>query len=572
MGGVPVPVDRAGRAAPARPATVDAVAEQPIEEAGQPDHAIGVLADAARALHGQPDLDELLLWAATAARSLTASEGAGVWLATVEGPSPWVSVGSLDPRLLADPRRRPSLVAAARGDESVRVGGLRPYMAVPIVRRDGLPHGIVMVGRTEPTDEPDVAGYRDDDEHVLSALAAHLGVALDNHARVAELIEARREERLMVRELQAAVRPPTPVVPHTELGVFYESAEEEAPSGGDLWDWILLPDGDLHFMIVDVMGKGVEATKDALAVTHAFRMLVLDGCSLETLVQRADSILTAQNAELVATLIVGRYAPATGALVLAGAGHPPALIVGADGVRELAAPGIPIGWPGAGSSGSVETQLQRSETLILYTDGLIEARKDVIDGIDTLKRFAKETAPYPATQQARVLVDRVLSDAARRDDSLALVLRRRTPPGGGSQARLGPFRHRLARSDASVTLSRRLLEDWLRAVPVEPAAVDDLLLAASELCANAVKQAEWRDFGAELRAAHEDDDVVIEVEDDGSGLVLPYVEYQPPPADSERGRGLWLVQTLMDEVTVNASTGRTVVTARKRAVAAHPDP
>jgi anti-sigma regulatory factor (Ser/Thr protein kinase) len=374
----------------------------------------------------------------------------------------------------------------------------------------------------------------------------------------------------MVRELQSAVRPPTPDVPNTELGVFYESADEESPSGGDLWDWLILPGGDLHFAIVDVMGKGVEATKDALAVTHALRLLALDGCALEVLVQRADSIVTAQNPDLVATLLVGRYDPETGSVRIAGAGHPPALIVGPAGCREVVAPGIPIGWPGAGSSGSVATHLDRSESLILYTDGLIEARRDIIEGLDTLKRFAVETSPYPAAQQARVLVDRVLSDAARRDDSLAVILRRRTPPIGTTVIALGPFAHRLARSDATVPMARRLLEDWLRAVPVEGTAIDDLLLTASELCANAVKHSQWTSGGAVMRAWTEGGDVVISVEDDGVGLELPYLEHEPPPRDAERGRGLWLVQTLMDDVNVDAAAGHTVVTARKRAVAAAP--
>ena len=552
------------------------------ESAGQlvdATNTINVLTDAARALHGQADLEALVSWAATAGRVLTGATGCAVWLDANEELKGWQGTDHISVGGVGDPRRHRCLLSAVRGDSAVRIddladprvdarllqaalGDVQSVLGVPVVRRDGVPYGVLLAVH-------DDAPFTEGGQLALSALGAHLGVALDNHARVAELDKARREQRLVVRELQSAVRPPTPTVPQTELGVFYESADEEAPSGGDLWDWVLLPDGDVHIAVVDVMGKGVEATKDALAVTHALRLLVLDGCPLELLVQRADSIVCAQNPDLVATLIVGRYDPDSGALVLAGAGHPPALIVGPDGVREITAAGIPIGWPGAGSSETVKTHLQRSESLILYTDGLIEARKDIIEGLETLKRFAIETAPYPAAQQARVLVDRVLSDAARRDDSLAVVLRRRTPPTGGSVARLGPFQHRLSRSDASVTMARRLLEDWLEAIPVDDHVVGDLLLVATELCSNAVKHAQWTATGCTLRARTDGNDVLIEVEDDGTGLELPFFEHAPPPAESERGRGLWLVQTLMDDVSVGADRS-TVVSARKRAVAAGP--
>ena len=57
--------------------------------------------------------------------------------------------------------------------------------------------------------------------------------------------------------------------------------------------WVVLPDGTLHVAVIDIMGKGVAATKDALAVTHALRLLALDGCPLETLVSRADELALA---------------------------------------------------------------------------------------------------------------------------------------------------------------------------------------------------------------------------------------------------------------------------------------
>ncbi len=63
--------------------------------------------------------------------------------------------------------------------------------------------------------------------------------------------------------------------------MFYLAADQQASTGGDLYDWVLLPDGTLHLAVVDVMGKGVAAIKAAVAVTHALRLLVLDGVPLD---------------------------------------------------------------------------------------------------------------------------------------------------------------------------------------------------------------------------------------------------------------------------------------------------
>lgn len=538
-----------------------------------------VLAAAADAVHAERDVERLLGWVATAARELTAADASAVCLLPRVDPPVWALDGSADLSVLRDPHDHPLLRPACQGDAVVRashlsdrpdVGGLarvlpdvRSIMAVPVLRQDRTPHGVLLLARrgNEPlTDE--------DEEHAL-LLAAHLGVALDNHARLRALQEARSVQRELVEQLQEAVRTPAPTVPDTELGVSYRPADPGTPTGGDLYDWLLLPDGTLHLAMVDVMGKGVAATKNALAVTHALRMLVLDGCPLADLVARADAVVTAQSPDLVATVVVANYDPRSGDLLLAGAGHPPPLLVHDGAAEELKAPGIPIGWPGAGSHDLRTVTLDRADTVVFYTDGLIEAGKDIIAGLDALAGFAVETSSYPAIQQARVLVERALTGAARRDDSVALVLRRRTPPPA-SVVPLGPFEHHLSPSQATVPLARNLLREWLTRVPVEDDAVHDLLLVATELCANAVEHAQWTEGGVVLRAWAEDTDVIVEVEDDGGGLTWPSVDDEPPDPESEQGRGLWLVHTLTDEVTPEFRGIHTIVRARTRNVSPPP--
>jgi anti-sigma regulatory factor (Ser/Thr protein kinase) len=531
---------------------------------------VALFETAARAIHGERERDRMVSWAANAIASAAGASIAGLALDSDPDPPLWVVAAGSPPDLavLGDPRTFAELAAALRGEgdrapqgtQLRRLLGVTALRLAPIPRFDGGVHGVVLLGWSEGD------GLPENRLATVEALIAHLGVALDNHGAIAD-----REavQRGVVHKLQEAVRPPTPSVPHTELGVYYLAADQQASTGGDLYDWVLLPDGDLHLAVVDVMGKGVTATKDAVAVTHALRLLVLDGCPLDRVIARADALVTAQNPDLVATLIVGRYDPRTGVLSLAGGGHPPALVLASGEVCQVEAGGVPIGFPGAGSGEQVTLTLQRSDTVIFYTDGLIETTKDVIKGLESLARHAGDTARYPAGSLARALVDRTLEGAVRRDDSLALVLRRRTPPPDSSHLPLAPFEYRFSPNMAAVPLARHFLQDWLVRVPVEPAEAADLLLVATELAANAVHHASAQPGSILIRASVSGPDIVVEVEDDGGHPVtLPDPADDLPEPLAERGRGLFLVRALADELDSEVVAGHTRVRAVRRAVVA----
>lgn len=393
-------------------------------------------------------------------------------------------------------------------------------------------------------------------------LAAHQG---HDYNEVTRLTERERAQREFLHQLQEAVRPRQPVVDGVDVGVHYLPADPTAPSGGDLYDWQVLPDGDLHVVVVDVIGSGVSATKDALAVVHAVRVLVLEGCPIGQLVAKADALLGESQPALVATLLITRYTPSSGRMLLAGGGHPPMLVVSADGaVREVTAPGIPIGWPDAGSFEVVEVELERSDTALLYTDGLIEARKDILAGLSQLKAAAAETVGYPPRHLPRVLVERALAGAQRRDDTLALVLRRRAVPSGPRPRLLSGFDHRFSPSLAAVPIARHLFDDWLAHQSIDASDRDDLLVVVSELCTNAVRSAASIDSNLHLQARPEGDELVIEVLDDGPGFELPPLDDDVPAVEQVSGRGLFIVRSLVDELTVRRTSAGTSVRCVKR--------
>lgn len=382
---------------------------------------------------------------------------------------------------------------------------------------------------------------------------------------VGRLTEAEAARRAVVEQLQQAVMPLRPDVPGADLGVSYLSSDPSAPTGGDIYDWQLLPDGDLHLCVVDVLGHGVGATKDALAVVHTLRVVTAEGRPLDEVVQRADELLSAQHPDLVATVVIARYTPSTGRLRVAAGGHPPALVVRGSGeVEQLAASGCAIGWPGAGSDLVVETALEPDDALVFYTDGLIEARKDVIEGMEALVRHAHALNALPAAELSRELVDRALAGAQRHDDTLALVLRR-TPVLAPVVERSWTTGPRLE----SVPEVRGELRHWLDPLVKDP---DDVVLAASELLANAVLAAA-REVRMAVRV--EPGAVHLEVADDGVAAgSLHDMGRELPAVEAERGRGLFLVRAVARDVVIQTTPEGTVLraTVPVEATGAVPEP
>jgi sigma-B regulation protein RsbU (phosphoserine phosphatase) len=239
--------------------------------------------------------------------------------------------------------------------------------------------------------------------------------------------EVRNAQRLVFEELERALRPPPPVLPGLELGVRYVPAEANSPTGGDLYDWFEMPGGELHVTVVDVQGHGVRSTRDALLVTHAVRTLALEGHQPADILARADHLLRTSGAGVVATALLARIDPATGLVELAGAGHPPALhLPNADEPEWFEAPGRPLGYPEAGSARLSRYQLEPGDHLLMYTDGLVEIRHDIVEGMDTLAAAANKARHLAMPQ----LLDTVLAACAHGDllidDTLLLAIRR--PP------------------------------------------------------------------------------------------------------------------------------------------------
>ncbi|MGK3206324.1 PP2C family protein-serine/threonine phosphatase [Amycolatopsis sp. MEPSY49] len=239
--------------------------------------------------------------------------------------------------------------------------------------------------------------------------------------------ELRHAHARIFRELEDALRPPPPVVPGLELAVHYSPTDQDSPTGGDLYDWFVLPGGDLHVTLVDAVGHGVTSTRHALTVTHAIRTLALEGHPFADLIAHAARTLAAIEPGLMATVLLARVDPATGRTRLANGSHPePLLVTAAGDARLLPSPvvGRGIGFPAPGSPRLAEATLAPGDTLLLYTDGLVESRKNFDEGQARLLPLARDLRTRPAAVLPRELVTRMHDVVTYADDTVAIALRR----------------------------------------------------------------------------------------------------------------------------------------------------
>ncbi|MFF3754880.1 PP2C family protein-serine/threonine phosphatase [Streptomyces sp. NPDC002018] len=228
-----------------------------------------------------------------------------------------------------------------------------------------------------------------------------------------------------LRELEDALRPPPITVDGLELAVHYAPAGTDAPTGGDFYDWFPLPDGTVHITVVDALGHGVRSTRSALNVTHAVRTLALEGHPLQSIVARTHEILVPFDPELMATVLLARLSPSTGELLLANGSHPPALVLRTDGTAEyLEVRGRGVGYPLPGSEKLLHARLGEGDLFLLYTDGLVESRRDPREGERRLVRSARRHRHRPVQDIPGAIAADMHTVVLHADDTLALAVRR----------------------------------------------------------------------------------------------------------------------------------------------------
>ena len=221
------------------------------------------------------------------------------------------------------------------------------------------------------------------------------------------------QRRALEEDLQLASQLQRGLLPHQHL-VFagWEVFYHYQPLGlvsGDYCDVVTHQNEseDVYYALGDVSGKGVAACMLMSQLHAIFRTLVVSGLNLQALVERASRIFCQSTlSTLFATLVLVR-AGQSGAIEVCNAGHCPALLLQGGKVVELGATGVPLGLFCEGVYPTQNTQMACGETLLLYTDGVSEARSanEAEYGADRLKKLVASNSGLSAPALVAACID-----------------------------------------------------------------------------------------------------------------------------------------------------------------------
>ncbi|MBB2900933.1 PAS domain S-box-containing protein [Kineococcus radiotolerans] len=356
----------------------------------------------------------------------------------LDSPLP-VAVAAATGEVVVLPDRAAALAFTPHMEAAVTSTGLGTWVSLPL-QAAGRSLGALTIGWRDPQD------FTDRDLELMSAFAAQCAQSLaavqahEQERRVAG--EQRRLSETLQRSLLTAPFEPD----HLQIAVRYLPAAADAKIGGDWYDCFLAPSGTTTLVVGDVAGHD----RDAAAAMAQLRNL-LRGVSM-TLGEPPAAVLAGLDRAahhlgvgVIATAVVAQVeqTPAERAAGLrtlrwSNAGHPPPVLIGADGTARLlhTPPDLLLGLlPDAARTDHTVT-LEPGATVVLYTDGLVERRGAPLpDGLEWLRTTLEQLHHLSAEELCDALLARL--DGAAEDDIALLVLRAH-PEDGPRPAEAGP--------------------------------------------------------------------------------------------------------------------------------------
>jgi anti-sigma regulatory factor (Ser/Thr protein kinase)/putative methionine-R-sulfoxide reductase with GAF domain len=418
----------------------------------------------------------------------------------------------------------------------LREKGIRSLLGVPLIVEGDL-IGVLHVGSLKPRTFGPV------DVAMLQVAAARAAPGIER----ARLFSALEHEHRVAMLLQRSLLPKRLVdVMGVSTAARYLPASDEV--GGDWYDVFELPHGRLGIAIGDVVGHGVKAAALMGQLRTALHAYAIEDYGPGRTLALVDRFLDGMPGYEIATAAYAVLDPESGALRLASAGHLPPIVVGNGAARVVElTPAPPLGAFPYGRSQEHEMTLAAGETLVFYTDGLVERPKiPLTQGIGELVDVVR--AASSAEEACQLAVEALVPDQGLRDDVAIVAMQHNELPEELSM--------RLPADPRVLAGVRRVLRRWLRNRGAGDQDTARITLSVNEACTNAIEHAYSpapADF--DLRASATDGDVTIVVSDAGRWRTA---------RGPNRGHGLAMIDAAMDEVEINSGATGTEVVMRKR--------
>jgi sigma-B regulation protein RsbU (phosphoserine phosphatase) len=248
-----------------------------------------------------------------------------------------------------------------------------------------------------------------------------------------------RDELADARKIQLSMLPDAPpAVPWIDLSALSLPASEV---GGDFFDYLELPGERMAVVVGDVAGHGVAAALVLAAVKSGLHLLAEDLSEPVAVLERLDRMVRmAIRWRLFVTLLVAVFEPGRDRVRVVSAGHPPALLLSADGaIRSLGLPALPLGTRLPARFREESAAWRTDDLLVLYSDGVTELADGTGEGfgserLERALRRSRQTVGRAGRGSARAVRESLFDalfhfkgDAAQRDDVTMVVVRRPAP-------------------------------------------------------------------------------------------------------------------------------------------------
>jgi len=252
--------------------------------------------------------------------------------------------------------------------------------------------------------------FDQDDLELFLALSSMAAIALENARMHQQILEKQRlvKDMEFARTVQESFLPQkAPEMQSYRFSAHYTPALEV---GGDFYDFIHLDKDRTGIVIGDVSGKGVPAALYMAKLGSDMRTLAFTEKSpAEALMKLNDLLAERSRRGMFATLLYLELDASTGKITMSNAGHLPPIVKRADGslARLGAASGAPLGMMPGMKYSQDAVKLERGETVILYTDGIIEAMnaREELYGYDRFEALVKQSGAHPGALKESIIGD-----------------------------------------------------------------------------------------------------------------------------------------------------------------------
>jgi phosphoserine phosphatase RsbU/P len=292
----------------------------------------------------------------------------------------------------------------------LRARGIRSLLGAPLVN-EGRMIGVIHVGSLV------LRRFGPEDVDLLQTAANMIALAVT--ARQANV------DRAAAAALQRSLIPAAlPAVPGLELAARYLPADEGGV-GGDWYDVIVLPGGEIGIVMGDVVGRGLAAAVVMGRLRSALRAYALEVLDPAIVLERLDRKLQHFERGQMTTVLYGVVDPDLTTVRLATAGHPlPVLATPGAPPAQVEAPmDVPLGVLPAQPRRQATIELEPGAIMAFFTDGLVERRSEVID--QGIARVGKALVSVSAQQSCRAIVAEAMPAGGWADDAALLVIRRK---------------------------------------------------------------------------------------------------------------------------------------------------